>query len=341
MVIALDTIERVHSLGLGAFPRNYELWYTYFEGQNSDLNAAVDSLINANGFISHDEADAICRKYLRPQSDVDSIENVCTRLTSWLYTIVREVAEGQSTITDYSNSLESATEELAGLDDERLNGVVQKLIDATTVMQERNSHLETRLQEAHTQMADMRTTMEAVRNEVITDQLTSLSNRRYFDHVLTEAIRHSFDTGQDLSLILGDVDSFKSFNDTWGHQTGDQVLKLVSSVIRRSIKGRDVAARYGGEEFAVILPETRLRDAKTLADSIRSEIMMKKLVRKSSGATIGRVTISFGIATLRAGDTAEDIIERADKALYAAKRAGRNCVKMSTDVESAEDRSAA
>lgn len=332
MKTALQAMERLHALGLGAFPQNYTLWFTYYEGQNSDLNAAVDSLLNARGTLTAEEADAISRQFLQSGSNyVDELERVCGDLTSWLYTIVKEVADGGNSITAYNRSLVDATDELRQMNEPAVAGVVQSLIDATATIQRQNQLLEDRLQEAQSQIVEMRETMDTVRREVITDQLTSLSNRRYFDHVLAESMRKSFDEGQDLSLIMGDVDNFKMFNDTWGHQTGDQVLKLVSSVIRRSIKGKDVAARYGGEEFAVILPNTRMQDASTLANNIRNEVLQKKLIRKSSGATIGRVTMSFGVASLRNGDSPEELIERADQALYQAKGAGRNCVRMAAD----------
>lgn len=333
MRTALETLEALHSHKLSASPRNYELWYTYYEGRNAGLNKAVDSILHANGAITNEEIDEICRSHLTPSADVDGIHRVCAGLTSWLYTIVREVADGSSDLNRYTKTLNTAKSELSTIEDPRLGAIIGNLVSATNTVQERNLHLEGRLHEAQAQITEMRETMESVRTEVITDQLTGLSNRRYFDHVLAETMCKSFEAGHDMALILGDVDHFKTFNDTWGHQTGDQVLKLVSGVIRRSTKGRDTAARYGGEEFAIILPETRLRDARTVADGIRNEIMAKRLVRKSSGSDLGRVTISFGITALVKGDTAEDIIERADRALYAAKHAGRNCVRMSTDLE--------
>jgi diguanylate cyclase len=132
---------------------------------------------------------------------------------------------------------------------------------------------------------------------------------------------------------MTDIDHFKNFNDTWGHLTGDQVLRLVAMSLKQNVKGQDIAARYGGEEFAVILPNTVLRSALTVADHIRRAVMSKELMKRSTGQNLGRVTISLGCATARKGDTVQSLIARADACLYAAKRNGRNRVICETDPE--------
>jgi diguanylate cyclase len=139
-----------------------------------------------------------------------------------------------------------------------------------------------------------------------------------------------------MSLMLTDIDHFKNFNDTFGHLTGDQVLRLVALSVKQNVKGQDLAARYGGEEFAVVLPDTVLRSAITVAEHIRRAVMTKELMKRSTGEHLGRVTISIGVAAMHPGDTAQSLIERADKCLYAAKRNGRNRVICEADPEVAE-----
>jgi diguanylate cyclase len=134
-----------------------------------------------------------------------------------------------------------------------------------------------------------------------------------------------------MSLLMTDIDHFKTFNDTYGHLTGDQVLRLVALSVKQNVKGQDIAARYGGEEFAVILPNTVLRSAVTVADHIRRAVMSKELMKRSTGEHLGRITISVGVATMRPGDNAQSLIGRADACLYAAKRTGRNRVICETD----------
>jgi diguanylate cyclase len=200
-------------------------------------------------------------------------------------------------------------------------------------MEETNQTLEERLKASKQEINQLQENLETMRSESLTDPLTALSNRKYFDESLEKAIANAASKGEPLSLMLTDIDHFKKFNDTFGHLTGDQVLRLVALAVKQNVKGQDVAARYGGEEFVIVLPSTALRQAVTVADHIRRAIMAKELMKRSTGEQLGRVTISIGVATFRKGDTAQNLIARADACLYAAKRNGRNRVMCETDPE--------
>jgi len=209
--------------------------------------------------------------------------------------------------------------------------IVEKLILATRQMENRSQGLEQRLQESTSEVRALREDIESIRRQVLTDPLTGIANRKCFDEKLREAIAEAAKDGAALTLLMGDIDHFKNFNDTWGHQTGDQVLRLVARCLTENTKGRDTAARYGGEEFAVILPATTGGDALKVADQIRRSVQTKKVIKRSTGATLGTITMSIGAAQYRPGEDVSLLIERADTALYAAKRAGRNCVRGESD----------
>ena len=156
---------------------------------------------------------------------------------------------------------------------------------------------------------------------------------KYFDTTLERAIFEARASNEPLSLLMADIDHFKNFNDSFGHLTGDQVLRLVAMSMKQNVKGQDTTARYGGEEFAVILPNTVLRSAITVADHIRRAVMTKELMKRSTGEHLGRVTVSIGVATLHKTDTPQSLMERTDVCLYTAKRHGRNRVMCETDPE--------
>jgi diguanylate cyclase len=158
------------------------------------------------------------------------------------------------------------------------------------------------------------------------DPLTKVFNRESFDEGLVRTIEAARANDEPLSLIMIDIDHFKRFNDSYGHQTGDQVLRLVAMTLKSNIKGKDLAARYGGEEFAAILPTTSYGDALHVAENVRRAIQAKELLKRSTNEKLGRITSSIGIASLRPADTPASLIERADRCLYAAKHGGRNCV---------------
>jgi diguanylate cyclase (GGDEF)-like protein len=174
---------------------------------------------------------------------------------------------------------------------------------------------------------------EEIYRMTIVDGLTGAYNKRYFLEFLEREIARCARYRRPLSLLMFDIDHFKSFNDSYGHLTGDQVLRLVGMSLKQTIKGQDITARYGGEEFAVVLPNTALRQALTVADHIRRAVMAKELKKKSTGEILGRVTISVGVSMLKQGDDTDSLIERADACLYAAKRNGRNRVICETDPE--------
>jgi diguanylate cyclase (GGDEF)-like protein len=138
-----------------------------------------------------------------------------------------------------------------------------------------------------------------VRTESLTDPLTTLANRKFFDAELDRTVAQAKTGYEPLALLMCDVDHFKAFNDRFGHLTGDQVLRLVAVSVKQIVRGEDIAARYGGEEFAIALPKTALRSAISVADQIRRAVMSKELMKRSSGERLGRVTISIGVALLR------------------------------------------
>jgi diguanylate cyclase (GGDEF)-like protein/PAS domain S-box-containing protein len=167
----------------------------------------------------------------------------------------------------------------------------------------------------------------ALRTLAAKDALTGLANRRSFDQAIEMEWARAERSGRPLALLFADVDHFKLFNDKHGHQSGDECLRAVAAIVgAQALRPVDLAARYGGEEFAIILPQTRLKDAKGLADQIRRTIMSRRVVRKNSGDDYGTITMSIGVACYRPGEQLLETVRRADAALYQAKRNGRNRV---------------
>jgi diguanylate cyclase (GGDEF)-like protein len=176
---------------------------------------------------------------------------------------------------------------------------------------------------------------ESLRARSYVDGLTGIANRRYFDVALDRELRRAQRLGGSLSLLLTDIDSFKAYNDHFGHQAGDTCLSAVAQALAGRLKRpADVAARYGGEEFAAILPDTDAVQARKLAESIREYVASLNLPHAPT-AVRPYVTLSIGVASLDKGrlDDAKALIEAADKALYAAKRGGRDRVVMDGEIQ--------
>lgn len=318
-----------------AYPRNYELWYTYAAGYNQALNRAVNDLLRQNGRLSLDDTDRIYESHLSPLRLGDRVEHIGGQLSDELRAVVSALDNAQGDAAAYGDTLRGASSNLSSSSDrDTLRSIVETLIVETKRMEERNADLEKRLGDSKRQIDDLQISLEAIRNETLTDPLTNLANRKCFDQSLTRVLSEAENAGKPFSLLFTDIDHFKKFNDTYGHQTGDQVLRLVAVAMKQNVKGQDIAARYGGEEFAVILPRTGLEQAVKVAEYIREAVMSKELVKRSTGERLGRITISIGCAVWVPGDSTSTIIERADAALYRAKHMGRN--RVCTELDLAE-----
>ena len=166
--------------------------------------------------------------------------------------------------------------------------------------------------------------MRQIAGDADTDPLTGLPNRRGFDRRLADNMRRSNRTGLPFSLVVMDIDRFKSINDRFGHQTGDRILEIVGKLLADHIRKQDIAARFGGEEFCILLPDTERASAQMFAESLRSVLELQDYPDLRPGNT---VTASFGVAERQAGQSFEELYGAADRALYQAKNDGRNCVK--------------
>lgn len=164
------------------------------------------------------------------------------------------------------------------------------------------------------------------RRAAMTDSLTGLANRQALDNALREAVHEFVPHRNPLSLILIDIDFFKKFNDKWGHQAGDAALKTVSRTAAAFFSGIGCVARFGGEEFAIAVPSVSLKEASKLAEEFRKFVGMTEC--EFMGQNL-KMTVSVGVAELKTKENADDLIRRADEALYAAKRNGRNCIQIS------------
>jgi diguanylate cyclase len=335
--LAEAALERIKALRHPANPHNFEVWYTYAAGINGALNQAINALISASGTITEAQVEELYLKFFSAAEIGERIDKVGTQIAGEIEQVMAMIQASIGTADDYSKSLAGATEGMAGASDhEQVRMIVESLVSATREVESKNEMMQQRLKDSRQEIRELQENLEVVRTESLTDPLTTLSNRKFFDNSIERLVKHAAQTNEPLSVILTDIDHFKKFNDTYGHLTGDQVLRLVAVSLKHNVKGQDIAARYGGEEFAVLLPNTSLHHAVTVADHIRRAVQSKELMRRSTGETLGRVTISLGVAQLRPGDDVSSILERADTCLYAAKAAGRNCVIAETSLEKVE-----
>jgi diguanylate cyclase len=310
------------------------LWYAYTTGHNSALNQAVEALLERNGTISDVEMSELRRRYLWRDKLADRLGIIGQKLGDEVEQVVGMIEAAIGVATGLDDDLNASRGKLAlPVDRETLRDIVEAVVSAIKEMQNENEKLGHSLQESRQDISKLQEDLVSIRVESLTDPLTGLANRRHLDQSLSDAVLDAERTGKPLSLLLADVDNFKTFNDRHGHQLGDHVLRLIATALKRIVKGQDIVARYGGEEFAIILFDTDIRQAMSVAETLRRTVAANEIIKRPTGERLGAITMSIGVAVLRVGTTAPMLIGTADACLYAAKRKGRNCVMCETDLD--------
>ena len=324
--MAEQAIERIKALALPADPAGFELWYTYVSGCNEQLNRRVNRIIDEKGALSAAEQDALYDEFVSSARKSAAIENAGAKVSAEIDCIVEMLSDLIITTSLGRDDCVDASSQLASSPDRQtVRAISDALIRSLRTIELRQAALEQRLIASKQEIETVNEALARVSIEANMDPVTNLANRRGFGTALKRAVEQADQQGRPLALLMLDIDHFKSFNDRFGHLMGDSVLRLISITLKQSVKGQDTVARYGGEEFAVILPETDGSGAMALAERIRMRIMERDLKKRSSGESLGAITVSIGVATFRPGEQARSMVERADASLYEAKHAGRNC----------------
>ncbi|GJE52202.1 Diguanylate cyclase VdcA [Methylobacterium tardum] len=324
--LAKRTHDLIRDYGPSATPRAYAVWYAYVSGELPLLSDAVKRLTAQNGCLTEADIDDLHESYLDGRRLASATGEISRVVLSEIAAITEILDLSLGSTAQYGESLRGLAQDLAqGLPNRaRLGEIVSTLVSTTREVAVNNRVLEARMRETRSEIETLREKLEATRLESLTDALTGLSNRKHFEETLKATLEAARGRAVPMSLIILDIDFFKRFNDLYGHLTGDQVLRLVAIVMRENA-GKDAhLARFGGEEFGIVLPGTDRAAARQVAETVRTSVMGRELVKRSTGESLGKVTVSLGIAVYRQGDTPASLMERADLCMFAAKRGGRN-----------------
>lgn len=325
--VARQTLEMMEQHQVWPTPLNYELWTHFVADPKGALAVELNRLISIGEPLTESVSEDLAATFLAKARLNEQIRDAGDQLSKELDAVSQAIQSAQKSNEVYGQTLAGASKGLTETEDaSQIRAMVDTLSTATRRVQKENKSLEKRLAESTSEVQRLREHLEQVRRDATTDGLTNLANRRAFDDELTRACAEADENGQPLTLAVLDIDHFKNFNDTWGHQTGDQVIRYVASVIGRLGATPRFSARYGGEEFAMIFPGEDAGVVEAILQEIREEVASRMLKRRSTNEDLGTITISAGLATRRKGETGSCVMERADEALYASKRTGRNRV---------------
>jgi len=328
---AIKAFERLKHDNLEPTPNNYAIYYYYFSGTNPGLKMAIDVLISHQGSLTQENCNELYTTHLGLDAEFRVLQHTNTAIETEVNRVLEVIDKASAGTSQYNESLDAFSGELEHSPSlENIRSSVTKMKDETVSIIKQNERLTIQLGAATQQLVELRYNFDQAHRELQIDPLTEVGNRKYFERQLTYITAEARDNDQQLCVLMVDIDHFKKFNDTFGHLVGDQVLRLVARTMVENLKGRDIIARYGGEEFVILLPQTRLEDAKKVGDHLRSCLGTKSVRKRNSNETLGTVTISIGATLYYPGEEMDEFIARADKALYKAKDNGRNQVAIET-----------
>ncbi|HYJ35039.1 MAG TPA: diguanylate cyclase, partial [Rhizomicrobium sp.] len=245
---AKTALGLMEDVGVAATPDNFELFYAYASGENPAVTQMMAAFIHAKKPFTPEMLADLRLRCLSGARAAREMESLGGNIDALIADVLGKLESSARDTANYKRTLSAATGELGG---ERGPADVRKLVDgliaATRAMEHRAKSLEGELQASSEQVSELRTKLADVRKESMTDPLTNLANRKAFDEAVRAALAAVAEEGEPVTMLLCDIDHFKMFNDTWGHQTGDQVLRLVAACLSENVKGRDTTARYGGE----------------------------------------------------------------------------------------------
>lgn len=327
--IADQAVRQIVALGVPFDPPMFELWFTYYKGQNRQISAAIDDVLADATALTYQNLLVLYDSLLAPSRLAEQAHGIGEELQEQTSGALDAITAAAGSSQSFSDVLVQATGRIRNVDSGvGLRAAVAELLTSTAEAQRTNAVLQSRLSDAARHIGLLQKRLELVQHEALSDPLTGVGNRRKFDASLSRLVEQADRDDASFSLILIDIDNFKVLNDKYGHLTGDGVLRLVAGEIEQSCRAGDVICRNGGDEFAVLLPATPIEGALAVAEAIRERVMKRQLLRRSTKEPMGRITASIGVAQHQKGNSPDALIARADRWLYAAKILGRNRVSV-------------
>jgi diguanylate cyclase len=334
LAFARDTVELMARHHVSPTPEHYQIWLAYRLGGLPELNNAIDTLVESGAPMSEQISRTLFDRFFAGDASAAQVLITSEQIAKELSGVLAILETAGEKTGSFGDTLTQAVASLEkGVDARGLQDLMATLATSTRDMAAHNHRLNEQLMESSNEITTLRSSLAQARSESVTDGLTGLANRRYFDEVFRMRVKEAADHGLPLCLLMVDIDHFKRFNDTWGHPTGDQVIRFVAAALQGLSMPDQLIARYGGEEFAVVLPRKHATAGVEFAEHARRLVEGKKLLRKSTNEALGRVTISCGVAEIIPGEEGASLLHRADQALYISKREGRNRVTVAASNE--------
>lgn len=308
-------------------PQTYTVWYEHVAGINPRLSCELNQRLARRESLTDDDVWRLHANFVIAR-DAEALERMHQRLQTLLSDTATVASSAGLEATQFNQTLRVHKDQLAQpLAIDLIANIVAELITDTERMRIVTQELTEQLERSTQEARDLNSQLKQAEHQARLDPLTGMLNRRGLEQRVQSFVEDAGSLRGSVMLVA-DIDHFKALNDTYGHLLGDKVIRSVAQVICEGIKGRDIAARIGGEEFAILLPDTNVEGATIVAKRICAATSSRSIRRSGTDQTIDRVTMSIGVAVSTESDTLETLLDRADRAMYAGKQAGRNRVTL-------------
>lgn len=317
-------LKEISEFKLPYTPIAYTVWYEYASGQNPELRKTIQASRKKNDLIDYQKILEWFRHYISDRQLLVTEEQT-KKAGTLLDGMTSRLTEAGNRMSRQGDQLKTHIDKLKNASSEpAIKRICQDIVFQTQMIIDGNTDLKNNIDLTVSELDTLKLALKHLKEAAKTDMLTGLLNRRGFEDAIAKPMEDARKKATPLTIIIADIDRFKRINDNYGHLTGDNVLKLLSKLLKNHIKGQDIAARFGGEEFIMALPETQMDGGVVLAEQIRTSLEKMRWQSKNSGKDIGTITTSLGVAQFIPGEDLNTLIARADKALYTAKENGRN-----------------
>ena len=317
-------IQKMASHPAAFTPLNYSVWYEFSTGINPALSEAMTILLDRGDKLDDEAIERLYLKYVS-ECNIDvqkvlreDIQKLLVKLAGSAEETNKQAHQFGDSLQNYGNTLKNS------LNESTLGSLINNMVGDTEKMRGSMQNLQAELEASKQQVEKLHQELQSARGEALTDPLTGILNRRGFELGTKQIFAYEKVGDKCLSLLMIDIDHFKKINDTYGHLFGDKVIRAIATTLKSKVRGQDLVARMGGEEFAILLEETDISGARTVAEHIRQSIEKGKIRRLDTQEQIGGITISIGITTYNSGASIVELLDQADKALYVSKSTGRN-----------------
>ncbi|NPA52804.1 MAG: diguanylate cyclase [Aquificae bacterium] len=307
-------------------PMNYERWFRifcYLHEKGKELTDLEILGLYKDLFFKDSSTISYLPIEERPIGFVEKLKKVADTIDEKLKEIIESINNHQKEIDQHSSVIEENKEKIK--ENEEITKALNQILKELEELKQQNKTLKEELHRYHQDIEKLKEELNQAKTEANIDFLTTLYNRRRFERALLDMLKDYKERKYPFSIILLDIDDFKTINDKYGHPVGDLVLKEVANILKNYLRANSVSARIGGEEFGILLPGVEIKDAVKIAERLKHIIENRHI--KTDGTFI-KFTASFGITQAKEGDTLNSIIERADKALYKSKQTGKNRISV-------------